>query len=249
MCSPNHYYGAVSKRCEAMGPELGTTAAAALSEQWLSQTDKVFDFYKPLHAQYAPEAPIWITETADAACGGNPWGSTFLDTFRYVDQMGRLAKRGVKAIFHNTLASSEYGLIDQSDFRPRPSYWAALLWRRLMGTVVLDAGSPREGLHLYAQCLRGHPGGVALLAINNSRTDRSEITLLTASVRYTLSAPTLQSASVVLNRQPLKLDPNDDLPEIKGRATAAGPIQFAPATIAFMAIPEAANAACAANNG
>ena len=157
-----HYYGAVSERCEAMGPGLGTTAAAALSEKWLSRTDGVFDFYKPLHAQYAPGTPIWITETADAACGGNPWGSTFLDTFRYVDQMGRLAKRGVKAIFHNTLASSEYGLIDQSDFRPRPNYWAALLWRRLMGTVVLDAGSPREGLHLYAQCLRGHPGGVAL---------------------------------------------------------------------------------------
>ena len=244
-----HYYGAVSERCEAMGPGLGTTAAAALSEQWLSQTDRVFDFYKPLHAQYAPEAPIWITETADAACGGNPWASTFLDTFRYLDQMGRLAKRGVKAIFHNTLASSEYGLIDQSDFRPRPNYWAALLWRRLMGTVVLDAGSPREGLHLYAQCLRGHPGGVALLAINNSRTDRSEITLPTASVRYTLSASNLQSASVMLNGKPLKLDPNDDLPEINGRATAAGPMHFAPATITFVAIPEAANAACAAVKG
>ena len=244
-----HYYGAVSERCEAMGPGLGTTAAAALSEQWLSQTDGVFDFYKPLHAKYAPGTPIWITETADAACGGNPWGSTFLDTFRYVDQMGRLAKRGVKAIFHNTLASSEYGLIDQSDFRPRPNYWAALLWRRLMGTVVLDAGAPREGLHLYAQCLRGHPGGVALLAINNSRTDRSEITLPTASVRYTLSAPTLQSASVMLNGQPLRLDPNDDLPEINGRATAAGPIQFDPATVTFLAIPEAANTACAAIKG
>ena len=244
-----HYYGAVSKRCEAMGPGLGTTQAAALSEKWLSQTDGVFDFYKPLHAQYAPGTPIWITETADAACGGNPWGSTFLDTFRYVDQMGRLAKRGVKAIFHNTLASSEYGLIDQSDFRPRPNYWAALLWRRLMGTVVLDAGSPREGLHLYAQCLRGHPGGVALLAINNSRTDPSEITLPTASVRYTLSAPTLQSASVMLNGQPLKLDPNDDLPGINGRATATGPMHFAPATVTFLAIPEAANAACAAIKG
>jgi heparanase len=244
-----HYYGAVSERCEAMGPGPGTTATAALSEQWLAQTDGVFDFYKPLHAQYAPEAPIWITETADAACGGNPWGSTFLDTFRYVDQMGRLAKRGVKAIFHNTLASSEYGLIDQTDFRPRPNYWAALLWRRLMGTVVLDAGSPREGLHLYAQCLRGHPGGVALLAINNSRTDRSEITLPTASVRYTLSAPTLQSGSVMLNGQPLKLDPNDDLPEIHGRATAAGPMHLAPATITFVAIPKAANAACAAVKG
>jgi heparanase len=244
-----HYYGAVSERCEAMGPGLGTTTTAALSEQWLSRTDRVFDFYNPLHAQYAPEAPIWITETADAACGGNPWGSMFLDTFRYVDQMGRLAKRGVKAIFHNTLASSEYGLIDQSDLRPRPNYWAALLWRRLMGTVVLDAGSPREGLHLYAQCLRGHPGGVALLAINNSRTDRTEITLPTASVRYTLSAATLQSSSVMLNGLPLRLDPNDDLPEINGRATAAGPIQFDPATVTFLAIPEAANTACAAIKG
>ncbi len=244
-----HYYGAVSERCEAMGPGLGTTAALALSEHWLSQTDRVFDFYKPLHAKYAPGTSIWITETADAACGGNPWASTFLDTFRYADQMGRLAKRGVKAIFHNTLASSEYGLIDQTDFRPRPNYWAALLWRRLMGTVVLDAGSPREGLHLYAQCLRGHQGGVALLAINNSRTDRSEITLPTASMRYTLSAPTLQSASVMLNGQPLKLDPNDDLPEINGRAAAAGPMHFAPATITFVAVPEAANAACAAVKG
>jgi heparanase len=242
-----HYYGAVSERCEAMG--LGTTPPAALSEKWLSRTDSVFDFYKPLHAKYAPGAPIWITETADAACGGNRWGSTFLDTFRYVDQMGRLAKRGVQAIFHNTLASSEYGLLDQSDFHPRPNYWAALLWRRLMGTVVLGTGASREGLHLYAQCLRGHPGGVALLAINNSRTESSDITLTTASVRYTLSAPTLQSTSVMLNGRPLKLDPNDNLPEINGRAAAAGSIHFAPATITYLAIPEAANAACAAARG
>jgi len=244
-----HYYGAVSERCQAMGKGLGTTPTAALSEEWLSRTDSVFDFYKPLQIRYAPGTPIWITETADTACGGNPWASTFLDTFRYVDQMGRLAKRGVKAIFHNTLASSEYGLIDQRNFQPRPNYWAALLWRRLMGTVVLDAGPSREGLHLYAQCLRGHPGGVTLLAINNSRSDRSEITLPIASERYTLSAPTPESALVMLNGQPLKLDPKDDLPEIDGRATAPGQISLAPATITFLAIREAANAACAATKG
>ena len=244
-----HYYGAVSERCEAMGKDLGTTSAVALSEKWLSQTDRVLDFYKPLQTKYASGAPIWITETAGAACGGNPWASTFLDTFRYVDQMGRLAKQGVKVIFHNTLASSEYGLLDQSDFHPRPNFWAALLWRRLMGTIVLDAGSPREGLHLYAQCLREHPGGVALLAINNSRTHHAEIALPTSSVRYTLAAPTLQSASVMMNGKPLKLDPNDDLPEIRGSAAAAGPMRFDPATITFVAIPEAANAACAAGKG
>ena len=118
-----------------------------------------------------------------------------------------------------------------------------------MGTTVLEAGSRREGLLLYAQCLRGHPGGVALLAINNSRSDRSEITLPKASVRYTLSAPTLQSAEVMLNGQPLKLASNDDLPEINGHATAAGLIRFAPATITFLAIPDAGNAACAATAG
>ena len=90
------------------------------------------------------------------------------------------------------------------------------------------------------------PGGVALLAINNSRTDPSEITLPTASLRYTLSAATLQTTSVMLNGEAPQLDPNDDLPEMNGRATAAGPMHFAPATITFVAIPDAANAACAA---
>jgi hypothetical protein len=41
--------------------------------------------------------------------------------------MGRLAQRGVSVIFHNTLAASDYGLIDQQTLEPRPDYWAALL--------------------------------------------------------------------------------------------------------------------------
>ena len=71
------------------------------------------------------------TETADAACGGNPWAATFLDTFRYLDQLGRLAKQGVQVVAHNTLAASDYGLLDEHTFAPRPNYWGALLWRRL----------------------------------------------------------------------------------------------------------------------
>ena len=78
-----HFYGAVSERCQARVPSMGTTADQALSEAWLARTETVFDFYKPLRDRYAPGAPIWITETADAACGGNRWGATFLDSFRY----------------------------------------------------------------------------------------------------------------------------------------------------------------------
>ena len=101
----------------------------ALSQEWLSRADQIEAFYADLRDKYVPGKPIWLTETADAACGGNPWASTFLDTFRYLDQLARLAKRGVQVHMHNTLAASDYGLLDENNFAPRPSYWAALLSR------------------------------------------------------------------------------------------------------------------------
>jgi len=56
---------------------------------------------------------------------------TFLDTFRYLDQLGRLARADVQVVMHNTLAASDYGLLDESTLQPRPKYWGALLWRQL----------------------------------------------------------------------------------------------------------------------
>ncbi len=123
-----HFYGAASIRCASMGAGAQTTPEAALSEEWLSRADRSYAFYGGLRDRFEPGKPVWITEIADAACGGNPWAATFLDTFRYLDQHARLAKQGVKVVFHNTLASSEYGLLDQNTFAPRPNYWAALLW-------------------------------------------------------------------------------------------------------------------------
>ena len=39
-----------------------------------------------------------------------------------------------------------------------------------MGTTVLDAGvAAQSGLHVYAHCQRGTPGGVTLLVINTDR--------------------------------------------------------------------------------
>ena len=147
-----------------------------------------------------------LTETAETACGGNPWASTFLDTFRYLDQLGRLARAGVQMVAHNTLAASDYGLLDEKTLRPRPNYWAALLWRRLMGTTVLDAGV-HHGMHLYAHCRRGVRGAVTLLAINTDRTAAALLRLPVTSERYTLSADHLQSAGVKLNGTALELGP------------------------------------------
>jgi heparanase 1 len=243
-----HSYGAVSKRCAAMGASATTSSAAALSEAWLSRVDRIETFYAGLHDQFEPGKPLWITETAEAACGGNPWASTFLDSFRYLDQLGRMSKRGVQVNIHNTLASSDYGLLDENTLAPRPNYWAALLWRKFMGTTVLDPGaSPAPSLHLYAHCLRGQPGGVALLAINTDQAASHSLEFTTAAERYTLSARSvknLDDTHVQLNGTELSLGTDDGLPLLTGVPTSSGHVTFAPATISFLAIPTANNASC-----
>jgi hypothetical protein len=239
-----HHYGAASRRCAGTPGMPQTSADAALSERWLARTDQTLAFYRKLRDEFESGKPMWVTETADAACGGNPWASTFLDTFRYLDQLGRLAKQGVQLVIHNTLASSDYGLLDQKTLKPRPNYWGALLWRRLMGTTVLDSGVEiAEGRHVYAHCLRGAPEGVTLLVINNSRTETA-VEMPFESKRYTLSAEPLQNADVELNGAKLKVDDSGDLPAIEGAATAAGSVSFAPGTITFLAIDRSGNSAC-----
>jgi hypothetical protein len=238
-----HHYGAVSQRCAAQDHQ--TTPEAALSEGWLGRTDETLAFYRKLRDEFEPGKPFWVTETADAACGGNPWANTFLDSFRYLDQLGRLAKQGVKIVAHNTLVGSDYGLLDDKTLEPKPNYWAALLWRRLMSPTVLESGVPiREGLHLYAHCLRGKLGGVALLAINNSRTRPTSIVLPNGGDRYTLSARDLGATQVQLSGEVLKLSAGDELPALKPIQVSAGAVELQPTSISFFAVLRADNPSC-----
>ena len=240
-----HFYGAVSKRCASMmGPGFGTTPDAALTDEWLSRTERVRAFYADLRDRFAPGKPMWLTETAEAACGGNPWAATYRDSFRYVNQLGQLAKRGVQTVMHNTLAASEYALIDQATLEPRPNYWAALLWRRLMGSTVLDAGPSNPGVHVYAHCMAGKPGGVTLVAINTNQTGAEALDLATAADRYTLTARTLDAPRVQLNGRELAVGPGDTLPALPPARVQSGRVELAPASITFLAVPGAGNPSC-----
>ena len=240
-----HSYGAVSSRCAVMGTAMGTSKEAALSVDWLSRGVSAEAFYAALRDRYEPGKPIWNSETGQAACGGDRWASTFLDTFRYLNQLGSLARLGVQVQMHNTLNASDYGLLDEKTLEPRPDYWAALLWRRLMGTTVLDPGpSPSANLHLYAHCLRDQPGGVALLAINADKDADQMLHLPVSAERYTLTAADLTSSTVDLNGKLLELGPADDLPLLRGVALHSGTVSLAPASITFLAFPRAGNASC-----
>ena len=239
-----HYYGGVSSRCANIGAA-GTTPEAALTEDWLGRTDTVEAFYAKLHDEYAPGKPIWLTETGQTACGGDRWASTFTDSFRYVDQMGSLARRSVQVIAHNTLAASDYALIDEATLTPRPNYWAALLWHRTMGTTVLDAGSAKAAkVHIYAHCMKGHAGGVTVLALNLDREAAQEIEIAGKSTRYTLTAPELMSRSVELNGKALALAVNGDVPTLVGIPFAGGKVPLPPASISFFSVAGAGNSAC-----
>ena len=240
-----HFYGARAVRCSFRGPEKQTTSALALSEDWLSRTDQAETYYRKIRDQYEPEKPMWLTETGGASCGGNPWNAAFLDTFRYLDQLGRMAKRGVQVVAHNTLSASDYALIDQETLVPRPNYWGAVLWRKLMDATVLDAGSSGSpNVHLYAHCLRGVNGGVGLLAINTDSGAAHEIGIPLQADRYTLTAKDMMDNKVDLNGSELKLTADGEVPVIKGASAASG-VQALPAsTISFFAIPQANNAAC-----
>lgn len=240
-----HLYAAASERCASMGTKVQTTAAAALSAEWLSRPRKINEYYGSIRDHFEPGKPLWITETADAACGGNPWASTFLDTFRYLIEHASLARRGVKVIMHNTLAASDYGLLDQNTLEPRPNYWASVLWHKLMGTTVLDtrvAAIPNA--YVYAQCLEGRPGGVTLLVINADRQRSFDLNMPTAGERYTLTAKQLEDTTIELNGKPLQLTSGGDLPQFKGETVKAGRVSLAPTSITYLSVSDAGNADC-----
>ena len=234
-----HYYGGVSERCATSGP-LAVREIQALDPEWLARSDRALAMYRQLRDKHAPGRPIWLTETAQAACGGSRWASTFRDTPRYVDQLGRLARQGVQVVMHNTLAAGEYALLDNDSFSPRPSYWAALLWSRLMGSQVLAIDSSNPNLRMYAHCLRGTSGGVAIAAVNLSPTPVT-LSLKGRAETFALSGSTT-GRGALLNGRLLGLRRGDQLPVMLPRR--GSPPVVAAAGVTFVTMPTAENPAC-----
>lgn len=225
-----HFYGGVSQRC--MG---GLTPEKALSPEWLSMTELGLKAYQEARDTYLPETPIWLTETAEAACGGDPWAATYVDCFRYVEQLGRLAQKGVQVVMHNTLCASEYALLEQDTYEPRPNYWLALVWKRLMGNTVYQLEQPIDGVDIFVHSLAGAKDGLAVLIVNPHDSVQS-ISIPSKADRYVLTSDSenLQSKVIKLNGKILKLDDNDSLPDISGEKTSVGNVEIPPSSIIFL---------------
>lgn len=237
-----HFYGSVSQRCLGLG--IGTAQKAdALTARWLDLTSRDYDYYAALRDKYEPGKPVWNTETAQAACGGSPWAATFLDTFRYLNQNGALAQKGVQVVMHNTLAASDYALIDQDTLQPRPNYWAAVLWQRTMGATVLAAPrSPSPALRIYAHCLPQKQGGVGLVALNTGEAAQ-QLNLGGKATTWTMTGQPLDTREVLINGNKPGLAANGELTGLAG-TSVNGRLAIPGHAIAFAAVAGANNPAC-----
>ncbi len=237
-----HFYGSVSQRCLGLG--IGTASKAdALTPAWLDMTVRDYKYYAALRDKYEPGKRIWNTETAQAACGGSPWASTFLDSFRYLNQNAALAQLGLETIQHNTLAASDYALIDRDTLTPRPNYWAAVLWQRTMGTTVLASPrSPSPALRLYAHCQAGKPGGVAVMALNTGEAAQ-RLNLGGKGLAWTMTGQPVDTRNVLINGKAPGLSANGQLTGLGGLAVA-GSVTVPGQSVGFYTLPGTGNLAC-----
>lgn len=248
-----HYYPQQSHRCPVATRRARTDRM--LSPDQLADVEKWAARIEGSVRAHAPKATMWLGETGSAQCGGEPGLSdAFADSLWWMDEMGRVARRGHAVVVRQTLSGSDYGLIDDRTLAPNPSYWASWLWRNLMGNRALAVSQPSApAVRIYAHCTReGAPlaskGAVTALMVNVDPEAPAEVELgapgPVAVLR--LEADGLGARTVRLNGERLGVAPDGGPPPVERfvRARARAHLTLAPHSITFVLLPQASAAAC-----
>ena len=233
-----HYYNGISERMAPMMPAAFTPFEGCLSEQYLGMAGLSARSFSSYRDKYCPGGQMWVTESGDAGAGGHTWASTYAEVIRTLNEIGSFVTVTDGVIFHNTLASSDYGWLKHGTFAPRPSYFAVLLWKKLMGNRVYDAGEAiREGAHVFCHDRADGKEGKAYLVINTSWTETTTVELPKAATVYALTGNgSMRSRTMLLNGRELVLGENDELPCLCGLEVPAGTVEVAPGGCTFIVL-------------
>ncbi|XP_065672745.1 heparanase [Hydra vulgaris] len=126
---------------------------------------------------------IWIGETSSTTFGGvKGTGDSFAAGFLWLDKLGLAAQMGIKVVLRQSFKGGNYSLINQ-EFKPTPDYWSSLLYKRLVGQIVLNlTGYLKFGrkVRVYAHCASVKQrlyksGSVVLIAINVNNKENATI--------------------------------------------------------------------------
>lgn len=245
-----HYYPQQSVRCPVQSQP--GNPWTLLDPANLDEIQVWADEVESLRDDHAPDLDVWLGETGHAQCGGiQDLSDRYVTGFWWLDQLGLMARRGQPVVIRQTLSGGDYQLVDEATLSPRPDYWGSLLWRRLMGTRVLNASTDETLVRVYAHCARDVPGGLALAVINLADTalaldfgnfGKGE------RIRYALQAEALDSQQITLNGRVLDLD-EGSLPPLEGvsaqtRDADASRAWFPGLSYGFFLLPQAGIEAC-----
>jgi len=235
-----HYYPQQSRRSpfatrRASPSRMIHTSFFDESRRWAAWVQRYRD-------QYAPQAEVWLEETGNAQCGGEPGLSDrFIAGFWWLDTLGLLARAGQEVVTRQNLSGADYSLINEANLDPNPDYWNSYLWKQLMGTTVLDVGCfpQRPDLRLYAHSSRDQaPPAKVVLALNINQQESLELDFDSSPLPvYLCTAEDLLDRQVLLNGQPLETGTDGSAPELKPVSVTDSRVLLPPTSYAFIVIP------------
>ena len=204
-----------------------------------------------IRSQNSFKKPVWLTETASAWGGGaKGLSDRYADGFMYLDKLGIAAQENISVVARQSFMMGKYALVDmKNNYEPHPSYYLAVLFKRLIGKVVLGINGGDSKFRVYAHCSKATkrriPGSVTVYAINlNEKVvtfSFSGYQLLPAK-QFLLTADSLDSDEVKLNGKVLKMD-GDHLPKMLG-VTVRQPIKIPAKSFGFYVLDQVSAEAC-----
>jgi heparanase len=215
-----HYYPTQSVHCPVSS--IRARASHLLTPMQLDEVLRWATLVKSARDENGHPIEMWLGETGSAQCGGEPgFSDRFASSFWWLDELGTMARQGQSVVIRQSLVGGDYALIDLATMRPRPDYWATVLWRRLMGSRVLVVAhdEPTRPLRVFAHCTAGSPvGSVSVLLINLHDRQTTEVVLPNFSgpvELYRLTASSNGAEEVMLGTEALRLHTQGELPELK----------------------------------
>lgn len=169
--------------------------------------------------------PLWCGE-----CGPHNDGGVanvtdrFISSFWYADALGHLASLGLEQFGRQSLVGSNYGLLEMDTFLPNPDFYIAVLWKKLMGTNVLNLeyNNNNDQFHAYAHTHPTKKGKVGVLVVNPTNQTYKVRFFGEILEEYHLSSPSsIYSKDVYLNGKLCKFDEKtNNLPLLKPKVNS-----------------------------
>uniref|UniRef100_A0A8C9NQ58 Heparanase n=1 Tax=Serinus canaria TaxID=9135 RepID=A0A8C9NQ58_SERCA len=247
----HHYYvnGQSATRGDFLSPEVLDTFATAVYE------------VQEIVGQTVPDKKVWLGETSSAYGGGAPrLSNTYVAGFMWLDKLGLSARQGIDVVMRQVFfGAGTYHLVD-ANFEPLPDYWLSLLYKKLVGTKVLQvslAGANKRKLRVYLHCTSSlnpkyREGDVTLFALNlYNATQHLELPdyLSSKHVDQYLLLPygkeNILSRFIELNGRVLRMLNDETLPELMEKPLGPGSLLGLPAfSYGFYVIKNAKAIAC-----